>query len=95
MRGDRMMRFGQNGAASSGAANSRARISASQSSSWPGVRALAVGKAPITPLRQAATTRSTPETLSIGRGDQRQAQAAGDVVWKADGSSEQRSIHVA
>ena len=66
MRGDRMIRLGQTGAASSGAANSRRCISPSHWSSSAVLRALTVGKAPITPLRQAATTRSTPETLNIG-----------------------------
>jgi hypothetical protein len=65
-RRDRMIRLGQHGAASSGAANSRAWMSVSHWSSSSVLRALAVGKAPITPLRQAATTRSTPDTLSIG-----------------------------
>ena len=65
-RGDRMIRLGQQGAASSGAANNRAWMSPSHWSSCAVLRALAVGKAPITPLRQAATTRSTPETCNMG-----------------------------
>jgi hypothetical protein len=39
---------------------------ASQCASSSGVRQLAVGKDPTTPLRQAATTRSMPETRNIG-----------------------------
>src|SRR2546430_8015801 len=41
-------------------------MSSSQASSCSGLRQLTVGNAPITPLRQAATTRSTPETRNIG-----------------------------
>src|ERR1700682_6454766 len=41
-------------------------MSPSQSSSCSGLRQFTVGNAPITPLRQAATTRSTPETRNIG-----------------------------
>jgi len=39
---------------------------ASLASSSCDERALTVGKAPITPAQQAADTRSTPETCSIG-----------------------------
>src|ERR1700676_1523725 len=41
-------------------------MSPSQPSSCSGLRQFTVGKEPITPLRQAATTRSTPETRNIG-----------------------------
>src|SRR5712691_5398890 len=41
-------------------------MSPSQPSSCSGLRQFTVGNAPITPLRQAATTRSTPETRNIG-----------------------------
>src|SRR6202035_115714 len=41
-------------------------MSPSQPSSCSGPRQFTVGNAPITPLRHAATTRSTPETRNIG-----------------------------
>lgn len=41
-------------------------MSDSQPSSCSVLRQFTVGKAPITPLRQAATTRSTPDTRNIG-----------------------------
>jgi hypothetical protein len=49
-----------------GASAVAARIADSQTSSSFTVRQLAVGNAPITPFRHAATTRSTPETRNIG-----------------------------
>jgi hypothetical protein len=58
-----MIRFAAQGAA---AGPVRAAMSVSQSSSSVTVRALAVGNAPITPARHAATTRSGPDTRSIG-----------------------------
>ena len=50
----------------SACAFNRLSISASHSSSCSGLRQFTVGNEPITPLRQAATTRSTPETRNIG-----------------------------
>ncbi len=64
------IRFGQTGAnglpLASEACRSRPSISPSQPSSCSGLRQFTVGNDPITPLRQAATTRSTPETRNIG-----------------------------
>jgi len=64
------IRFGQIGAAGFPLASKSRRswpsMSLSQPSSCSGLRQFTVGNAPITPLRQAATTRSTPETRNIG-----------------------------
>ncbi len=49
-----------------GAASGAAAIRLSQTSSSSADRQLAVGKAPMMPDLQAATTRSTPETRNIG-----------------------------
>ena len=64
------IRFGQTGAKglplACEACCSRRSISPSQPSSCSPLRQFTVGNDPITPLRQAATTRSTPETRNIG-----------------------------
>jgi hypothetical protein len=49
-----------------GAASGAERIAGSHASVSSTERQLAVGKAPDTPFRQAAATRSTPETRNIG-----------------------------
>jgi len=63
------IRFGQTGAGSLPLASewrrNRLSMSPSQVSSCSGPRQFTVGNAPITPLRQAATTRSAPETKNI------------------------------
>ncbi len=50
-------------------------MSPSQASSCSVSRQFTVGNEPITPLRQAATTSSTPDTQKHRRRDQRQPQA--------------------
>src|SRR5262245_24847276 len=64
------IRFGQTGDGALPLASawrcSRSPISVSQASSCSTSRQLTVGNAPITPLRQAATTSSTPETRNMG-----------------------------
>ena len=54
------------------------------------LRQFTVGKEPITPLRQAATTRSVPETRNIGaaisgrlRRSRKRERASGDCVMLA------------
>jgi hypothetical protein len=44
----------------------RLSMSVSHSSSCSGLRQFTVGNEPITPLRHAATTSSTPDTRNIG-----------------------------
>ncbi len=64
------IRFAQTGAGglplASACAFNLVSISVSHSSSCSGLRQFTVGNEPITPLRQAATTSSTPETRNIG-----------------------------
>ena len=59
----RTITFGHHGASASVSSPAKRASHASSSSS---VRQLAVGKAPTTPARQAASTRSGPETWNIG-----------------------------
>ena len=64
------IRLAQTGAArlplASECAFNRPSISVSHSSSCSGLRQFTVGNEPITPLRHAATTSSTPDTRNIG-----------------------------
>jgi hypothetical protein len=62
----RMMMFGHTGAVGPSMRAQSSAMRVSQASSSSDVRALTVGNDPITPPRQAADTRSGPETRSIG-----------------------------
>ena len=84
------IRFGQIGAARLPLAvrcrRNRLSISPSQPSSCSALRQFTVGNAPITPLRHAATTRSTPDTRNIGaaisgrlRRSRKRASGSGEV----------------